>query len=148
MKIVETTVADKIEQVGKLLMAHWDELATNHELMELKPAVEKYAAMEKAGVLFSLCAYEGSEIVGYSVNTFGPNLHYSNLIVSMNDVLFLSKPFRNAKFGGALMAATEQAAKARSAGMHIWHAKPNTALDSLLASSHYTVQDILYSKVL
>jgi hypothetical protein len=89
IRFVETTVADKIEQVGALLQAHWLELATNRELMVLKPDAAKYSAMERAGLLLSLCVFDDDEMVGYSVNTIGRNLHYSDLVVSMNDVLFL-----------------------------------------------------------
>jgi hypothetical protein len=47
MRIIETTIADKIEHVPGLLEAHWHESARNKHLMVLKPDVARYQALER-----------------------------------------------------------------------------------------------------
>jgi len=148
IRIVQTTVADKIESVGALLHEHWAELATNPALMVLKPDAAKYAFMEHAGVLVSLCAYDGDQMIGYSVNTLSAHLHYADLTVLHNDVLFVSKEYRSGRTGIRLIQATEAAAKEKGAHMMVWHAKPQTALEAILPRVGYRVQDVMFSKAM
>lgn len=146
VRIVEESVSDKWEVVADMLAQHVDELTTHKHLMVLKPDRERYAMLEQAGALLALFAYDGDELVGYSVNFLSTNLHYSDLFYSHNDVLFVRKSHRNGRTGLRLIQATERAAKERGARFIIWHAKPKTALDALLPRVGYGVQDVLYSR--
>jgi hypothetical protein len=148
IRIEEISVSEHIDQVGELLEEHWLELAKNKELMVLKPDRERYATLERAGVILALGAFDGDRMVGYSVNLVGPHLHYADLAFAQNDVLFIAKSHRLGRTGYTLIKATEVAAKARGAQMLVWHAKQDTALDVLLPRLGYGVQDILYSKEL
>lgn len=148
LRILETTIADKIEHVPTLLDAHWHESARNKHLMVLKPDVERYQALEAAGSLLSLVAYVGDEIVGYSVNIISRHLHYADLIVAHNDVLFVAKEYRDKPLGLRLIRETERACKARGAHLMLWHAKEGTPLDQILPKMGCKVQEIMYSKEL
>lgn len=148
IEIVEGTVSDKWPQVEHLLRAHVDELTTHKHLMVLKPNYDMYAKIEATGGLLALFAYNGDEIVGYSVSLITTNMHYADLVYAHNDVLFVSKDHRASKLGLTLLRETEKRAAARGARMMIWHAKPNTNLDALLPRLGYGVQDILYSREL
>lgn len=148
IRIVEISVSEHIGQVGELLREHWLELAKNKDLMVLKPDVALYEAMEQAGVILALGAFDGDTLVGYSVNLVSKHLHYADLSYAQNDVLFLAKSHRQGRTGYRLIQATEQAAKARGVQMLVWHAKQNTPLETLLPRLGYGVQDILYSKEL
>jgi GNAT superfamily N-acetyltransferase len=142
------TASDRMDEARALLHDHWQELATDKELMALAPDVQRYREMERKGVIFALYAYLDGALVGYSVNFLSTNLHYRHLTYSQNDVLFLDAAHRGGRIGLRLIAETEQAAKARGAKLHIWHAKQGTPLDSLLPRLGYGVQDVLWSKVL
>ena len=148
MRIIQTTIADKIEHCASLLDAHWEESARNKHLMVLKPDVARYAAMEAAGALLSLVAYIDGEVVGYSVNIITPHLHYSDMICCMNDVLFTAKEHRQSPLGLKLIRDTERAAKARGAQLMLWHAKEDTSLSCILPKMGCKVQEITYSKEL
>lgn len=148
IRIVEGSVSDKWQQVQILLREHVDELATHKHLMVLNPDVDRYEAMEEAGVLFALFAYDGDDIVGYSVNFVARNLHYSDLVYAQNDVLFVRQTHRNGRLGLQLIHETERVAKRHGARFIVWHAKPNTALNDLLPRLGYGVQDIMHSKEL
>lgn len=148
VRIVEISVSEQIGQVGELLREHWLELAKNKHLMVLKPDAEKYAQLERAGIVLALGAFDGDVMVGYSVSFVSQHLHYADLRYVHNDVLFIAKSHRHGRTGYRLIQATEQLAKARGAQMLVWHAKQDTPLDSLLPRLGYGVQDILYSKEL
>ena len=148
MIIKEIKATEKIEECWELLQSHRDELATNKELMVLKPDMEKYIALENAGKLMTLALYDGDKIVGYSVNIFTKALHYADLMTAQNDLLFLRKDLRKGRWGILLIQETEGRCKDRGAKFMLWHGKQNTAFASLMPKLGYGVQDIIFSKVL
>lgn len=143
-----TTADEMLANAGKLFTEHWDEIALNKRVMVLKPDAERYRATEKAGMLLALAAYQGGEIVGYSVNFVMSHLHYADLVVASNDLLFVSATHRASRLGLQLIWDTERAAKERGAVLMLWHAKENTALSTLMQRRSYKTQDIIYSKEL
>lgn len=146
--IREITATDWIGQAWGLLEAHREELTTNKDLMVLAPDVDTYCMLEEQGALLSLAAFDGDEIVGYSVNILANNLHYRDVRMCQNDVLYVRADKRQGPTGLKLMRETERVAKDRGAHMMLWHAKPNTNLDQILPRMDYRVQDVIYSRVL
>lgn len=138
--------SDWIERAAPLIEEHWQEIALNKALMVLAPDVATYRALEEQKKLVSLGAFVGEELVGYSVSVLQHHLHYSGLCVAMNDVLFVGKAHRHGSAGVRLIKWTERAARSRGARMMLWHAKPGTALESLMPRLGYQVQDIVFSK--
>lgn len=147
-EIREISVVDSLEQAAGLLAEHYDELAKNKRVMKLEPARELYAALESAGLLFGLGVFDGDLMVGYSVCTIGPHMHYRSLTYCTNDVLFLRKKYRAGRLGLQLIRRTEALAKERGAQLMLWHAKPDTALDAMLPRLEYGVQDVIFSREL
>lgn len=148
MRIIETTIADKIERVPTLLEAHWHESARNKHLMVLKPDVPRYQALEDSGALLALVAYVDDTIVGYSVNIIAPHLHYADLLCAHNDLLFVAKEYRESALGLKLIRDTERACKARGVHLMLWHAKEETTLANILPKMGCRVQEIIYTKEL
>lgn len=147
-EIRKATASEMLSHAGELFAAHWDEIALNKQVMALKPDGERYLAMEANGGLLILAAYQGDELVGYSVNFIMRHLHYADLNLASNDLLFVTKEHRKSRIGLQLIKATEQAAKEQGARLMLWHAKPNTALVELMPRMGYGVQDIIFSKEL
>ena len=138
----------EINSMGSLVKAHYDEVAKNKSVMILKPDMDKYQTLEKAGKLLSLAAFVNDKIVGYSVNIVDNHIHYADLTFCINDVLFVDPVYRNGRCGLMLIKQTEQMAKARNAGLILWHAKSGTALDMIMPKIGYSIQEIIYSKVI
>jgi len=148
VRIVETTITDKVDQIAELLRAHWDEIALNKDVMVLKPDVDKYRQLESMGLVLTLVAYDDDDqIIGYSINFIQHHLHYADLKYVANDVLFVRQDLRGStRIGRQLIAETEAKAKAIGAQLVLWHAKEGTALATLLPRIGYQVQDIVFSK--
>lgn len=143
--IEATTVSDKVDLLWPLLVEHREELTTHKHIMPLRPATERYKALEDAGAMLALVAYQGEEIVGYAIGVVTLHLHYA-MTYYQNDVLFVSPAHRKSRLGSTLIQLTEALAKARGACFVAWHAKPDTALCTLLERKGYGVQDIMYGK--
>lgn len=133
-------------EAGDIFAEHWDEIALNKQVMVLKPDSERYRFMEAAGGMFILAAYADGELVGYSFNFVMNHLHYADLCVASNDLLFVAKAHRKSRLGLQLIRATEEAAKERGARLMLWHAKPDTALVELMPRLGYGVQDVIFSR--
>lgn len=127
-----------------LLALHREELATDKEKMILNPDHESYLRMDDMGLLMVIGAYRGEELVGYSVSIVTKNLHYSDLKVCQNDVLFLVEPERKGSAGLRLIRETERQALDWGAEIMLWHAKPGTNLDKLMPRLGASVQDIIW----
>lgn len=139
---------DHIAEAWPILETHRLELATNPEVMALSPNLPVYVTLEDNEALLSIGAYHGDMLVGYSVSIISASLHYSDLIMCQNDVLYLAKDYRSGANGLRLIRETERRAKLRGCHMVLWHAKMDTAFMSLLDRLGYGVQDVIYSRML
>jgi GNAT superfamily N-acetyltransferase len=148
LKIERGSVIPLLENMNHILEEHWEESAKNKHLMVLKPDEEGYLALEKANKLITLIAYAGDEIVGYSCNIVSKHLHYADLTVAYNDVIFIRKDYRNTPLGLRLIKMTEQEAKKEGVQLMLWHAKENTSLSAILPRTGCKVQEIIFSKEL
>ena len=145
--IRESTVGEVLASADKLFSAHWDEIASNKPLMVIKPDAQRYQAMEAAGSLFLLAAFDtDNKMVGYSVNFIMNHLHFADLRTASNDLLFVEKAHRSSKVGLQLIRETEQIAKTKGAHLMLWHARPETTLAELMPHLGYSVQEIIFTK--
>lgn len=137
-----------------LFSEHWDEIAKNKRVMRLAPNWKKYYALEEQGMTLILGMYAVQRgpycevLIGYSVNFITEHMHYKDLKICQNDLLFMQENWRSGRHGLRLILATEAAAKEREAQLMLWHAKPETTLDAILPRMRYQTQDIIYSKEL
>jgi GNAT superfamily N-acetyltransferase len=149
----EIIASEWIDRAWPLLEEHYAELATVPDIMLLKPDVERYQTLEAAGNLFAIGMFDihgdnGETLVGYSVNIVCTNLHYGDLLMCQNDLLFVRKSHRRGMTGMRLITATERAAKERGVKMMLWHAKPGTTLDRMLPRLGYDPFETIHYQVL
>jgi predicted GNAT superfamily acetyltransferase len=146
-EIRESTVSEMLALAGDLFAEHWDEIALNKHMMVIKPDTKRYEAMEASGSLFIFAAFDkDGALVGYSVNFVVYHLHYADLCIASNDLLFVSKEHRHGRIGLQLIRATEAKARREGARLVLWHAKPNTPLAEIMPRLGYDVQDITFSR--
>lgn len=140
------TVDELKDAAQELFVQHRDEIATMPDIMEVNPLFDAYYQAEEKGGLFILGGVDGGSVAAYSVNFIAPNLHYSALYCTTNDLLFVAKGYRNSRLGLRLMRETEDEARRRGCALMLWHAKPNSTLSAICQRPGYGVQDIIYHK--
>ena len=140
------TVDEMLAQANVLFEEHYEEIARNKRIMKLKPNYKLYEALNSTGWLFIYVAMQGDVCIGYSMNIMMHHLHYADLRIAQNDILFVKKELRGGRLGLRLLKATEDYAKSEGCKLMLWHAKENTALAKLLPKLKYGVQEIMYSK--
>jgi GNAT superfamily N-acetyltransferase len=147
LEIVKGSYKD-VAALPDLLHEHWLELAKNKDLMVLSPNLELYEVLESTGHLVTFIAKLDGVVVGYVINVIDYHPHYSKLLCSQNDLLFVAKEHRRSSVGGRLVRAMEQESAKRGAKFLTWHAKENTELSEYLPHTGCKVQEIIYSKEL
>ena len=140
-----SNVDEMLANAGALFSEHWEEVALNKQVMVLKPDEQKYRTMEANGMLLILGAFCDGKVVGYSVNFVTNHPHYADLIVCNNDLLFVTEDKRCGRLGLQLIRATEKEAKQRGVQLMLWHAKPGTALETMMPRLGYGVLDTIFS---
>ncbi len=148
-KIVEVSVKT-IQDFNKgLLEKHWEELASNKELIKLNPDWDKYYTFEKLGVIKSLAVFVEDKMVGYSCVILQPHLHYSDDLYAFVDVVYVDPEYRMSGVGLKLLNAIENQAKEAGASIIIHHVKTNhMTLGNILETLGYKQFEINYSKKL
>lgn len=85
---------DCYSEAAPLLIAHYNEVATNKESKVLDPDEDRYMMLEDNGMLRIFTARDGGKLVGYFVSMVMPHLHYSSTIYAMNDILYVDPEYR------------------------------------------------------
>ena len=146
--ITLATVDEMLAQANVLFEEHYEEIARNKQIMKLKPDEETYRQMEEMHRIFILSARQDDVLIGYSVNFVFNHLHYADLKLAQNDLLYIKKEMRGSRAGLRLIKETETHATSLGCKLMLWHAKENTTLSAILPRLKYGVQDIIYSKEL
>ena len=146
--ITLATVDEMLAEANVLFEEHYEEIARNKQIMKLKPDEETYRKMESAQQIFILSARQDDVLIGYSVNFVTNHLHYADLKLAQNDLLFISKEHRGGRVGLKLIKETEKHATLLGCKLMLWHAKESTTLAHMLPRLKYGVQDIIFSKEL
>lgn len=144
-KIEIGTIKEVLDNVP-LLAKHWDEVARDKELCVLLPDYQKYAALEKLGHLLTLVARVNGILVGYSVTIIDSHLHYADVIVGTNDVLFVHPDYRSSPLGLRLIKRTEEECEALGVNSYSWRAKEGTPLHRIFEAKRYYKHEINYTK--
>ena len=148
MEIRQIKTTEHIDEAWELLEMHREELATYKHLMALKPDMPRYKILEDAGKLIGLGLFDGDKIVGYSILILTHTMHYADLFIAQNDLIYIHPDYRKGKWGLKLIKATEDAARERGIKMILWHGKEKTSFSELMPKLGYIVQDIMFSKEL
>ena len=143
-----------IEEVDGLLKMHYEELTLHKERVVLNPMWENYAAMEKAGGFAVFTARDEGMLVGYSAFFIHPHMHYKDLVVAANDVLFLHPEYRKGMTGIKLIKFSETTLKNRGVDKLVWHIKFNKNekdkkdFRAIMHRLHYTDEEVIVGKFL
>jgi GNAT superfamily N-acetyltransferase len=134
---------------NSIIDCHWDEVANYKNAIELDPDIEKYVALENAGVLKNVCVYDEDRLIGYSVLFIQPHLHYCKDLFAYVDVIYLHPDYRGSTLGVKLVKKTEQLARECGASVVTFHTKPlHPAIDKVLVKFGYGHIENIFGKCL
>jgi len=141
-------LADIISEVQYLLEQHYEELTLNKHQIKLKPIWARYLALEAEGKFITVTARIDGELVGYSGFFLDQHIHYEDLRVATNDVLFLRKDLRQGMTGIRLIKYSEGTMRDFGANKITWHVKYKNDIRPILHRMGYVDEDVIVGKLL
>ena len=145
--IREIIASEYLDEAQGLMLEHWQEVA--EETGVPKPCIDReyLESMEAAGQMFCLGVFDGTELVGYSLNSIGSTLNFDTLVIMDNEGIFIKKPYRGS-IGKLLILESERIGKARGAVRCKWHTYKDSRADRIFAALGYAAYDVIYTKEL
>ena len=141
-------LGDIMEEVQILLLQHYEELTLNKHKVKLKPIWSRYLALEEQGKFITVTARIDDELVGYSGFFLNQHIHYEDLRVASNDVLFLRKDLRQGMTGIRLIKYSEGTMRDFGANKITWHVKYSNDIRPILHRMGYADEDVIVGKLL
>lgn len=139
---------DIMEEMNLLTEQHYQEITLYKDKVKLNPDWNAYKTMEDNKQFFLFTARVNSELVGYSAFFLKPHLHYKDMLVGSNDVLFLKKEHRSGSTGIKLIKYSEQKMKEFGANKIAWHVKYSNDFRPILYRMGYADEDSIVGKML
>ena len=136
------------EEALPLLHKHWQEIAYYLDI-PLKPNLPKYLLLEQVGALriYTARSADNGKLIGYAVFIVGPNLHYSDSIQALQDILYLDPDYRRGRLGIQLIRFSEVELRNEGVQVIAQHAKEaHPALIRILERTGYDRQDVVLTK--
>jgi GNAT superfamily N-acetyltransferase len=143
-----------ISDADALLKMHYAELTLHKELVQLAPMHERYARLESDGKLEVYTARLEGELVGYSLFVVDRHIHYRDLLVASNDVLYLRPECRRGVAGIRLIRYSEEMLAKRGVDKVFWHIKfnrePGDKKDfrAIMHRMGYSDEEVVVGKIL
>ena len=106
----EETYSDVIEEIKPLLKLQWEEVCIfDKERISLKPNWKGYQLLADTKILHIITARDNQKLIGYYVSIITPHIHYMDVLVAENDIVYLDKKYRKGLTGYKLIKfAVEQ----------------------------------------
>jgi len=139
------TIKDELQL---LLVDHYEELTLNKHKVKLNPDWNRYFELERQGKLHLFTLRDQTELVGYSVFFLDTHIHYKDLMVATNDIIYLKKSDRLGISGIRLIKYSEQQMKSLGADKITWHVKLSQDFRPILHRKGYMDEDIIVGKIL
>jgi hypothetical protein len=136
------------EELIPLLKEHYKEIAAYQEKINLAPDWEKYKQLDDSGILNIFTMRDNDVLVGYYICMVLPNLHYSEDLYSVNDIVLIKPAYRNKMNGVELFLYVEEEMIKQGVSVMTMHMKTSLPFDKLCEGLGWDYMERLYTKCL
>ena len=147
IEIRQEPLSSIVHEVSYLLKQHYLELTGNKDKVKLDPIWSRYAELEQTGKFYTFTVRDNGELVGYSGFILDRHLHYRDLMVATNDVLFLREDLRLGITGIRLIKFSENRMKELGANKITWHVKFSKDFRPILHRLGYLDEEVIVGKM-
>lgn len=92
--------ADIMVELAPLFVWHWDEIASDKDVIPLDPAWDQYLILDDIDQLHIITARDGAELVGYFFAVVHPHLHYKTSLTAWSDIFYLLPRYKQGLAAG------------------------------------------------
>jgi GNAT superfamily N-acetyltransferase len=154
--------ADVIDEIWPMLEAHYNEIATDKQVKPFDPDLDRYQAMEKAGMLRILTVrgvptpvhdqdyFDGKPagLIGYYISFVMPGLHYQQTSMAINDIMYIDPAHRGSTVAYRMIKLAISDLKNLGADVLIIHMKCDYPFRSLLTKLGFHLTEENWERVL
>lgn len=140
------TLDQCLEEMKPILEKHYEEVAMYKDKVPLSPDYEKYYLLEEAGVFHIVTVRDKGRLIGYFLSMLSPNLHYSQDIFAVNDILYLDQEYRELGVGQKMFEFAEERLRELGASVLAIHMKTALPFDTLCLGMGYDYAERNYTK--
>ena len=137
-----------IDDVQPLLQLHYEEVALHRDVIKLNPRWDQYFLLEQIESFAVYTARDDGALVGYNAFFVNHHMHYEDLVVAHNDVLFLHPASRRGTTALCFIDYTEQALQALGARKVGYHIKLAHDWRPILHRRGYQDEEVMCAKLL
>lgn len=142
----EVVCADFFEEIAPLMKRHYLEVA-HYQDIPLQPNFDRYIEIEKAGNLRTFTARdEYHRLLGYAIFFVNFNMHYSDSLQAVQDVIYLEKSQRGHGIGKDFILWCDQKLSKEGCQVVYHHVKDKHNFGPLLEGIGYRKVDLIFAK--
>ena len=141
--------SDALAELLELFPLLWDDVAIDKDRFVADCDVDKYAALEKAGILHLVTARDGVLLAGFFLMFVTPNAHYRGSgLMAFTDLYFLLPNYRRGNTGLKMFAFMEETLRAKGVVKMYSSHKIHRDRSAMFKFLGWTASDVVYSKCL
>lgn len=137
---------ERLDELQRLLPAHYEELALDQEHVPLSPQYDVYIERERRGELLFVTLRDAGELVGYFIGFIAPGLHYSTCLTCTMDIFYVRKDRRTGTAGVRLFRFVEQELRRRGVQRWFMGSKVHADASALFERIGAREVEVYYSK--
>lgn len=144
MDFAEENYTDMVSEIIPLISKHYVEIA-HYQDIRLKPDFDTYQKLSDAGILKVFTARKEKKLIGYAFFFVKTNMHYSESLQALQDILFVDKEYRGTT-GARLIKFCDEELKKKGVQVVYHHVKKAHNFGRMLERLGYEEIDIVYGK--
>jgi hypothetical protein len=140
------SLCEKLQSdIKPILLDNYDELTANKHVVKLNPDWDRYYDLQNHGKLKVFTMRDSDEkLVGYAAFFIDTHIHYKDLLVATNDVIFTSQIQRSGMQGIRFINFIHKNL-IDSVDKIVWHIKDHLDFSPLLVRHGYKKEDSLWA---
>lgn len=139
---------DCFDEAADLVNAHYQEIATNKEMIPLDPNRERYQKLQDAGELHIVTVRADGKIIGYHATLVQTHLHYKSTLMGFTDLYYLDPDYRKSNVGRKMFAFVEDTLYKRGVAKLFTGTKCHQDHSKMFEYMGWTHTENLFTKVL
>lgn len=141
--------ADALPELEPMFQLLWDDVALDKDKFVAKHDDEKYAALDKAGMLLVVTARCAGKLVGFFLTLLTPNPHYADAgLMAYTDMYYLVPECRQGNTGLRLFSFVEQCWREKKVVKAYSSHKLHRDRSAMFRVLGWKPTDLIYTKVL
>lgn len=135
-----------LEEMKPLLLEHYKEVHAFPDKIPFNPDYSKYEQLEQNDMLHIATVRDKGRLIGYCVSMLVTNLHYSDHVYAINDVVYLDKDYRGSNVAYDMIKFAESCYKALGVSVMTIHMKTKLPFVRLCEAIGMERLEYLYGK--